>query len=50
MALSLMTYALHVFTGSFPGGLAEWDEELNGPWNEVDFPGMKPDAMDTLCS
>ena len=50
MALSLMTYALHVFTGSFPGGQAEWDEELKGPWNEVDFPGMKPDAMDTLCS
>ena len=50
MAISLMTYALHVFTGSFPGGQTEWDEELKGPWNEVDFPGMKPDAMDTLCS
>ena len=49
-ALSLMTYALHVFTGSFPGGQAVWDEELNGPWNEVDFPGMKPDAMGTPCS
>ena len=50
MATSLMTYALHVFTGSFPGGQTEWDEELKGPWNEVDFPGMKPDATDTLCS
>ena len=50
MAISLMTYALHVFTGSFPGGQTEWYEELKGPWNEVDFPGMKPDAMDTLCS
>ena len=31
MAISLMTYALHVFTGSFSGGQTEWDEELKGP-------------------
>ena len=30
MAISLMTYALHVFTGSFSGGQTEWDEELKG--------------------
>lgn len=50
VAHALMTYAMHTFAGSFPRGKATWDEDVDGPWHEVEFPGMTPETLETLCS
>lgn len=48
VAHPLMTFAMHMFTGTIPGGKAAWDEE-DGLWKDQEFPGMHEDVVAVLC-